>query len=172
MSKGQFEGLREQIKSDASRKPDFGPNRLHPTAGATIVGARQPLIAFNVYLNTSDVALARKIADAIRGSAGGLPGVQALGFYIQHKGLAQVSMNVTDFHETSLLKVFERVQKEAHRLQTGAVSSEIIGLVPRGAINELTIRTLHLENFHPGKLLENRIAEVMKSKRAFSCTSS
>ncbi len=170
--KGQLEGLREQIKSDASRKPDFGPNRLHPTAGATIVGARRPLIAFNVYLNTSDVALARKIAAAIRGRAGGLSGVRALGFYIQHKALAQVSMNVTDYHETSLLKVFKRVRKEARRLQTEVVSSEIIGLVPRGAISELTIRTLHLENFHPGKLLENRIAEVMKSKRAFSCTSS
>lgn len=161
--KGQFEGLGEQIKSDARRKPDFGPNRLHPTAGATIVGARQPLIAFNIYLNTSDAARAREIADGIRGRAGGLPGVRALGFYLQHKGLAQVSMNVTNYHQTSLLKIFKRVEKEARRLQVGPVSSEIIGLVPSGAINELTIKTLRLEHFHSGQLLENRIAEVRKS---------
>ena len=155
--KDQFEGLKERIKSDPGRKPDFGPVRLHPTAGATAIGARRPLIAFNIYLNTSDVGQAREIAGLIRESGGGLPGVKALGFYIERKGLAQVSMNVTRYRQTSLLKIFKRVQKEAHRLQTEPVSSEIIGLVPEGAINQETIRTLRLENFHPGQILENRI---------------
>ena len=155
--KDQFEGLKKQIKLDPRRKPDFGPDCLHPTAGATIVGGRQPLIAFNICLNTSDVDRAREIAGLIRESGGGLPGVKALGFYIESKSLAQVSMNVTDYRRTSLLKIFKRVQKEALRLQAEPVSSEIIGLVPQDAINERTIKTLHLENFHPGQILENRI---------------
>ncbi len=159
----QFEGLHEQIKSDPRRKPDLGPDCLHPTAGATVVGARQPLIAFNIYLNTSNVGRAREIAGLIRESEGGLPGVKALGFYIERKGLVQVSMNVTHYRKTSLLNIFKRVQKEARRLQTEPVSSEIIGLVPQDAINPRTIRTLHLENFHPGQILENRIAEVMNN---------
>ncbi|MCH8016065.1 MAG: glutamate formimidoyltransferase [Acidobacteria bacterium] len=161
--KDQFEGLDEQIKSDPRRKPDLGPCRLHPTAGATAIGARQPLIAFNIYLNTSDVGQARKIAGLIRESGGGLAGVKALGLYIERKGLAQVSMNVTHYRKTSLLKIFKKVQKEARRLQTEPVWSEIIGLVPQDAINPRTIRTLHLENFHSGQILENRIAEVLNN---------
>ena len=155
--KDQFEGLHEQIKSDPRRKPDLGPSCLHPSAGATAIGARQPLIAFNIYLNTSDVGQARKIAGLIRENGGDLAGVKALGFYIERKGLAQVSMNVTRYRKTSLLKIFKKVQKEARRLQTEPVSSEIIGLVPQDAINPQTIRTLHLENFHSGQILENRI---------------
>ena len=155
--KHQFEGLDEQIKSDPRRKPDLGPDCLHPTAGATVIGARQPLIAFNIYLNTSDVGRAREIAGLIREGGGGLPGVKALGFHIERKGLVQVSMNVTPYRKTSLLKIFKKVQKEARRLQTEPVSSEIIGLIPHDAINQRTIRTLHLENFHPGQILENRI---------------
>ena len=155
--KDQFEGLDEQIKSDPRRKPDLGPGCLHPTAGATAIGARQTLIAFNIYLNTSDVGQAQKIAGLIRESGGGLVGVKALGFYIERKGLAQVSMNVTLYHKTSLLKIFKKVQKEARRLQAEPVWSEIIGLVPQDAINPRTIRTLHLENFHSGQILENRI---------------
>jgi glutamate formiminotransferase len=159
--KGQFEGLKEQIKLDPKRKPDFGPDCLHPTAGATAIGARQPLIAFNIYLNTSDVAQAREIAGLVRESGGGLPGVKALGFYIERKGLAQVSMNVTDCRRTPLLKIFKRVQKEARRLQTEPVSSEIIGLVPEGAIDQRTVAALQLENFHPGQILENRIRALI-----------
>jgi glutamate formiminotransferase len=159
--KDQFEGLKERIKSDPGRKPDFGPDRLHPTAGATAIGARRPLIAFNIYLNTSDVGQAREIAGVIRESGGGIPGVKALGFYIERKGLAQVSMNVTHYRKIGLLKIFKRVQKEARRLQTEPVSSEIIGLVPQDAINQRTIKTLQLENFHPGQILENRIAKVI-----------
>ena len=160
--KDQFEGLDEQIKSDPRRKPDLGPCRLHPTAGATAIGARQPLIAFNIYLNTSDVGQARKIAGLIRESGGGLAGVKALGLYIERKGLAQVSMNVTHYRKTSLLKIFKKVQKEARRLQTEPVWSEIIGLVHRDAINPRTIGTLHLASFHSGQILENKIAEVRK----------
>ncbi len=155
--KDQFEGLDEQIKSDPRRKPDLGPDCLHPTAGATVIGARQPLIAFNIYLNTSDVGRAREIAGLIRESGGGLPGVKALGIHIERKALVQVSMNVTPYRKTSLLKIFKKVQKEARRLQTEPVSSEIIGLIPHDAIDQRTIRILHLKNFHSGQILENRI---------------
>ena len=158
--KDQFEGLKERIKSDPRRKPDLGPDCLHPTAGATAIGARQPLIAFNIYLNTPDVGPAQEIAGLIRASGGGLPGVKALGFYIERKGLTQVSMNVTHYRKTSLLKIFKRVQQEARRLLTEPVSSEIIGLIPQEAINPRTVKTLHLESFHPGQILENRIAEM------------
>ena len=168
--KDQFEGLHLRIKSDPRRKPDLGPGCLHPTAGATAIGARQPLIAFNIYLNTSDVGQAREIAGLIRESGGGLAGVKALGFYIERKGLVQVSMNVTHYRKTSLLTIFKKVQKEARRLQTEPVWSEIVGLVPQDAINPRTIRILHLKNFHSGQILENRIADVMNHASRFGGT--
>lgn len=161
--KGQFEGLVQEIKVNRAKKPDFGPNSLHPTAGATMIGARRPLIAYNICLNTSDDVVARKIAARIRESGGGIPGVKALGFYIDSKGLSQVSMNVTEYHETSLLKIFKRVGEEARRFQTEVVCSEIVGLVPQGALRKVMIRTLKLENFHSSQILEKRIAEVLGS---------
>ncbi|MDA2933763.1 glutamate formimidoyltransferase [Acidobacteria bacterium AH-259-D05] len=166
--KGQFEELKKQIKTDPQKKPDFGPTRIHPTAGGIVVGARQPLIAFNVYLNSSDVGVARRIAARIRESEGGLPGVKALGFYIEHQGLVQVSMNVTDYRQTSLLEIFLRVREEAQQLQTEVVCSEIVGLIPQDALDEETIQTLRFEDFDQSQILETRIAEVLEkqSKRA------
>src|SRR5215472_1155790 len=111
--RGQFEGVREDITRDPARKPDFGEPRLHPTAGATIVGTRKALIAYNVFLNTPDVAIAKKIAKAIRFSSGGMRYVKAAGFAV--RGLAQVSMNLTDFEQTPVARVFEFVKREAAR---------------------------------------------------------
>src|SRR5260370_39306985 len=111
--RGQFEGLREAIAADPARKPDFGEARLHPTAGATVVGARKALIAYNVFLNTTDVDVAKKIAKAVRYSSGGLRHVKGAGFEV--RGLAQVSMNLTDFEQTPIARVFEFVKSEAAR---------------------------------------------------------
>ena len=113
--KGQFEGLREDALRDPDRSPDIGEPRLHPTAGATAVGARKLLIAYNIYLNTSDVSVAREIARAIRSSSGGLPHVKAIGVEMKTRGLAQVSINLTDFELTPLHRVFEMVKREAER---------------------------------------------------------
>ncbi len=158
--KGQFEGLREDALRDPGRSPDIGEPRLHPTAGATAVGVRKLLIAYNIYLNTSDVSVAREIARAIRSSSGGLPRVKAIGVEMKTRGLAQVSINLTDFEQTPLHRVFEMVQREAERHGCGVVGSEIIGLVPRKAIQLSGSYDLQLKNFSPAQILENRLAAV------------
>ena len=163
LRQGEYESLEKRIGVDPARSPDYGENRLHPTAGATAVGARGLLIAYNVYLKTANVRLAQKIAASVRESGGGLEGVRALGFYIDHKGLAQVSMNLTDYQKTSLSEVLERVQQEALLLQTDVHSSEIVGLVPRGALVSAPPESLKLEGFHSGQILEGRIEQVLKS---------
>ena len=160
---GEFERLEELIRVDPARSPDFGEDRLHPTAGAAAVGARGLLIAYNVYLKTADVTLSQKVAARIRGAGSGLESVRALGFYIDHKGLAQVSMNVTDYQKASLSEVLQRVQQEALLLQTDVHSSEIVGLVPRCALVSGSPEFLKLEGFHSGQILEYRIEQVLKS---------
>lgn len=161
--KGEFERLVETVRTDPGHRPDFGPARLHPTAGAMAVGARHLLIAFNIYLNTREVAAAQQIADRIRESGGGLPGVRALGFYLPRRNQAQVSMNVTDYHRAPLLQIYERVSREAAQLGLNAVSSELIGLVPREALPQTIQSRLRLENFHPRQILEDRIVEVLQA---------
>ncbi len=126
--RGQFEGLREEIATNPARRPDFGEPRIHPTAGATVVGARKFLIAYNIYLNTADVEIAKQIAKAVRFSNGGLRYVKAAGFPV--RGLAQVSMNLTDFEQTPIARVFEYVSREAARYGVMPAFSEIVGLVP------------------------------------------
>lgn len=159
--KGQLEGLREDAHRDPLRRPDIGGPALHPTAGATAVGARKILIAYNIYLNTRDVRVAQDIARAIRASNGGLPCVKAIGVAIHARNLAQVSINLTDFEQTSLYRVFEAVEHEAARHGFGIAGSEIIGLVPKKALNPPTAgRDLKLENFSPDRILENRLAAV------------
>jgi glutamate formiminotransferase / formiminotetrahydrofolate cyclodeaminase len=158
--KGQFEGLREVALRDLDRSPDVGEPRLHPTAGATAVGARKLLIAYNIYLDTNDVSIAREIARAIRFSGGGLRHVKAIGVEIKSRGLAQVSMNLTDFEQTPLYRVFEMVKREAQHRGCAVVGSEIIGLIPRKAIELWGEYDLQLENFSPATILENRIATV------------
>ncbi len=162
--RGQFEGLRADILTNPARKPDFGEARLHPTAGATVVGARKALIAYNVFLNTTDVEVAKKIAKAIRFSSGGLRYVKAAGFAV--RGLAQVSMNLTDFEQTPIARVFEFVKREAARYGVLPLSSEIVGLAPKKALEQAAEWFLQVENFDSSLILENRLAAVMGGKMA------
>src|ERR1700681_4320855 len=126
--RGQFEGLGQEVLRNPDRAPDIGEPRLHATAGATVVGARKCLIAYNINLNTPDLDIARRIAKTIRFSSGGMPCVKAMGVDLRARNLAQVSMNLTDFEQTPIHKVFETVKREAERLGVGIVGSEIVGL--------------------------------------------
>ena len=161
---GQFEGIRDEIGANPARKPDFGEPRVHPTAGATVVGARKPLIAYNIFLNTADVAIAKKIAKAVRFSSGGLRFVKGAGFLV--RGMAQVSMNLTDFEQTPIHRVFEFVKREAQRYGVVPVSSEIVGLIPKLALEQAAGWFLQVENFDSSLILENRLAAVMSGKTA------
>jgi glutamate formiminotransferase len=158
--KGQFEGLREEVLHCPDRAPDIGGPDLHPAAGATAVGARKILIAYNVYLNTRDVSIAKEIARAIRASSGGLSCVKAIGAEIKSRAAAQVSINLTDFETTPLHRVFDAVKSEAEQRGCAVAGSEIIGLVPRKALEVPQGCDLQLENFSPDRILENRLASV------------
>ena len=162
--RGQFEGIRAEIATNPARKPDFGQARVHPTAGATVVGARKFLIAYNIFLNTPDVEIAKKIAKAVRSSSGGLRYVKGAGFPV--RGLAQVSMNLTDFEQTPIHRVFEFVKREAARYGVMPVSSEIVGLIPKKALEAAAEWFLQVENFDSSLILENRLAAVMSGKMA------
>jgi glutamate formiminotransferase/formiminotetrahydrofolate cyclodeaminase len=162
--RGQFEGIRADIATNPARKPDFGDPRVHSTAGATVVGARKALIAYNVFLNTPDVEIAKKIAKAVRFSSGGLRFVKGAGFLV--RGLAQVSMNLTDFEQTPIHRVFEFVKREAARYGVIPVSSEIIGLIPKRALEQAAEWFLQVENFDSSLILENRLGAVMGGKMA------
>lgn len=167
--RGQFEGLREEIATSPERAPDFGTPRVHPTAGATVVGARKFLIAYNINLNTPDVGIAKAIAKTIRFSSGGLPYVKAMGVDLKARNLAQVSINLTDFEQTSISRVFELVRNEAARHGVTIVGSEIVGLVPKRALEDAAEFYLQLENFDPDKqILENRLAAVLSASAAGS----
>jgi glutamate formiminotransferase len=157
LRRGQFEDLREDVLHDPDRSPDIGEPRLHPTAGATAIGARKLLIAYNIHLNTNDVSIAKRIAKAIRFSSGGLRYVKAIGVDLKARGLAQVSINLTDFEQTPLHRVFEMVKREAESHGCAVVGSEIIGLVPRKALELTAEFYLRLENFSPKIVLEERI---------------
>ena len=157
--RGEFEGLKVAIETDPERKPDFGPAKLHPTAGACIVGARPVLIAWNVNLGTKDVTIAKRIAKAIRESDGGLPAVRAKGFELADRGLVQVSMNMTDYRKTSLVQAFEAIRELATKEQVEIVESEIIGLVPLDAVLLGATQYFKLARFHPEQVLEARLWE-------------
>src|SRR6201984_3677237 len=162
--RGQFEGIRDEIATNPARRPDFGEPRIHPTAGATVVGARKFLIAYNVFLNTPDVEIAKKIAKAGRFSSGGMRFVKGAGFLV--RGLAQVSMNLTDFEQTPIHRVFEMVKREAARYGVVPLSSEIVGLIPKKALEQAAEWFLQVENFDSSLILENRLAAVMGGKMA------
>ena len=162
--RGQFEGIRADIATNPARKPDFGEARVHPTAGATVVGARKFLIAYNVFLNTPDVEIAKKIAKAVRFSSGGMRFVKSAGFLV--RGMAQVSMNLTDFEQTPVHRVFEVVKREAARYGVAPVSSEIVGLIPKKALESAAEWFLQVENFDSSLILENRLSAVMGGKMA------
>lgn len=151
--RGQFEGLTQKMKDDRWA-PDFGPLRPHPSAGASAIGAREPLIAFNVNLKTENLTIARQIAANIRARNGGLAHVKALGFALTHRSLVQVSVNLTNYRITSLFRVFSTIEMEAKKLQVEVVDSEIVGLVPKEAISEGTIQRLRLKSFSSNKILE------------------
>ena len=162
--RGQFEGIREEVKTNPARKPDFGDAHLHPTSGATIVGARKFLVAYNVYLNTADVEVAKQVAKAIRFSNGGLRYVKGMGVGV--RSLAQVSMNLTDTDQTPIARVFEYVKREAARYGVLPLSSEIVGLIPKQALEDAAEWFLQIENFDSSLILENRLAGVMSGKTA------
>jgi glutamate formiminotransferase/formiminotetrahydrofolate cyclodeaminase len=162
--RGQFEGIRDEIATNPARKPDFGEPRVHPTAGATVVGARKFLIAYNIFLNTTDVDVAKKIAKAVRFSSGGFRFVKGAGFLV--RGLAQVSMNLTDFEQTPVHRVFEYVKREAARYGVMPISSEIVGLIPKKALEQAAEWFLQVENFDSSLILENRLTAVMGGKMA------
>jgi glutamate formiminotransferase len=155
--RGEYEGLKLAIETDPDRKPDFGPSKLHPTAGACIVGARPVLIAWNVNLGTPDVRVAKRIAKAIRESDGGLPAVRAKGFELADRGLVQVSMNMTDYHKTSLVQAFEAIRALAAKEGVEVVESEIIGLVPIDAILAGATQYFKLARFHREQILETHL---------------
>ena len=161
--RGQFEGLRDEVLRDPDRSPDIGEPRLHPTAGAVAVGARNFLIAYNINLNTHDVSIACEIARTIRFSSGGLRFVKAIGVDLKSRGIAQVSINLTDFERTPLHQVFEMVKREASRYGCAITGSEIVGLLPRKAMELTAEFYLQLENFRPAMVLENRLAAVLET---------
>ncbi len=152
--KGQYEGLKTEIESDPNRKPDYGPAKLGP-AGATVIGARNPLIAFNVYLTTDDVNIAKNIAKTIRHSSGGLPYVKALGLLVD--GRAQVSMNLTNFRETPIARVVEAIRSEATRYGVAIHHSELIGLIPEEALVDAAVWYTQLDAFDKEQILESRL---------------
>jgi glutamate formiminotransferase len=159
--RGQYEGLKEEIGTDPERAPDFGPARLHPRGGAVAVGARKPLIAFNLNLATSDLEIAQRIAEAIRASSGGLPSVQAMGVLVavaDGRQLAQVSMNLVDWEQTGIPRVVHEVRRLAHQAGTDIDHAELIGLAPTGALLEVTADALGLRGFSADQALELRLA--------------
>ena len=160
--KGEFEGFPEKIKRP-EWAPDFGEPTVHPTAGVTAVGAREFLIAFNVNLGTSDLGVAKAIARAVRGSSGGLRYVKALGFELAERGIVQVSMNLTDYKKTPIPRVLELVRREAARYGVPVIGTEIVGMVPQAALDQVVEYYLSLERFSPDMVLERRIQEALEN---------
>lgn len=162
--RGQFEALVKEMGVVAERAPDVGDAVCHPTAGATVVGARKFLIAYNVNLGTPDVAIAKKIAKTIRFSTGGFRFVKSMGVMLGTRNLAQVSINLTDFEQTPMHLVFETVRREAERWGVPVVGSEIVGLIPKKSIEMSADYFLRFENFRPELVLENRVAEAIGAR--------
>jgi glutamate formiminotransferase len=160
--RGQYEGLKEEIGKNPEKVPDYGPNKIHPTAGATAVGARFFLIAFNVNLGTSNIRIAEDIAKTVRHSSGGFRYVKAKGFEIKERGIVQVSMNLTNYQKTSIFRVFETIKNEAERYGVQVIGSEIVGLLPIEAVVDAANHYLRLEKFSVDQVLEKRLLELKK----------
>lgn len=156
--KGQFEGMAEKIK-EPEWHPDFGPAERHPTAGTVAVGARMPLVAFNVNLNTTDLAIATQIGKNVRYVNGGLRFVKAMGVELHERHITQVSMNLTDYTRTAIYRVFELIRIEARRYGVSIVGSEVVGLIPMAALIDTAEYYLGIENFSMDQVLESRIME-------------
>ncbi|ABR50155.1 glutamate formiminotransferase [Alkaliphilus metalliredigens QYMF] len=156
--KGQFEGMFEKLKEE-EWKPDFGPQTPHPTAGVTAVGARMPLVAYNVNLDTNSLEIANRIAKNVRHLSGGLRYCKGIGIELEDRGIVQVSMNMTDFTKTALYRVFELIKIEAKRYGVNVVGSEVIGLLPMEALIDTAVYYLGIEDFSMEQILESRIME-------------
>jgi glutamate formiminotransferase len=154
--KGEFEGFFEKIKNP-NWKPDFGPDKVHPTAGVVAVGAREYLIAFNVNLGTKNIDIANKIAKAVRHINGGFRYVKAIGVELKEKGMVQVSMNLTNYKKSPIFRVFETIKREAARYGVPVVNSEIIGMIPSKAAIDTMIWYLQLDDFDENRVIENKI---------------
>jgi len=166
--RGQFEGLKDEIGTNPNRIPDFGPSELGP-AGATVIGARSYLVAYNVYLTSDDVEIAKKIAKTIRHSTGGLRYVKALGLLVE--GRAQVSMNMTDYQKTPIALVVETIRREAQRYGVGIHHSELVGLIPQEALVDAAVWYTQLDAFDKGQILESRLYDSTASNQAHNCPS-
>jgi glutamate formiminotransferase / formiminotetrahydrofolate cyclodeaminase len=166
--RGQYEGLKKEIETNPDRWPDYGPSQLGP-AGATVIGARQPLIAFNVYLNTDDVSIAQKIARSIRNSSGGFHYMKAMGVLVE--GRAQVSMNFTNYRQTPLARVVETIRREAARFGTTVHHTELVGLTPQDALTDSAVWYLQLDAFQPDLVLERRLYQLLLNQRESSSES-
>ncbi|HSB44161.1 MAG TPA: glutamate formimidoyltransferase [Nitrospira sp.] len=164
--RGGLEGLAYRLASDPDWSPDFGPAHLHKTAGAIVIGARQPLIAFNVNLHSKDLTVAQSIAKAIRQSNGGIPHLKAIGVELASRRMVQVAMNLTDYQETPIHVAFEAVQAQAALHGVEIAGSEIIGLVPQSALVEAAVDALRLDHFDPAQVLETRIETALSSEGA------
>ena len=159
--RGEFEGLAAKM-TQPGWAPDYGPAAPHHTAGATVIGARMPLIAYNINLATNRLDVAKKIAAAIRMSSGGLRYVKAMGIPLEDRGIVQVSMNLTNYEKTPIFRVFDLVKREAERYGVSVLESEIVGLVPAAALTQTAEYFLQLEGFNAGQVLENKL----RSRRA------
>jgi len=157
--RGQFEGLAAKM-AQPEWAPDYGPPAPHPSAGATVIGARMPLIAYNINLDTDRLDVAKKIAATVRFSSGGLPHVKAMGVALEDRGIVQVSMNLTNYQETPILRVFDAVKTEAERHGVAVLESEIVGLVPAAALVDNSERYLQLNSFTRSQILEERLRKV------------
>ena len=159
--KGQYEVLKEEVRTNPDRKPDVGPSELHPTAGATVIGARKFLVAFNVNLGTTDVEVAKKIASYVRASSGGFCHVKGIGLALEERGMVQVSMNLVDYEKNSLYRVLETIRMEAKRYGVSVVETEIYGMVPAGAILDSAAYYLQVAGFDPDQVIEMRLLKMM-----------
>ncbi len=155
--KGQFEGMAEKMKDKSLWKPDFGPETIHPTGGVTAIGARPPLVAYNVNLATDNPEIAKSIVKAVRYINGGFRYCKAMPVALEERGIVQVSMNLTDFSKTAIYRVFEAVKTEARRWGVNVIGSEIVGLVPMQALTDCAEYYLQLENFSAEQVLESRL---------------
>jgi glutamate formiminotransferase / 5-formyltetrahydrofolate cyclo-ligase len=154
--RGEFEGLREKMRQ-SGWKPDYGPAEPHPSAGASVIGARMPLIAYNINLATDRLDVAKRIAAAIRHSSGGFRYVKAMGIHLEDRGIVQVSMNLTNYEKTPIYRVFDVVKREAERSGVAVLESEIVGLVPSAALVGTAEHYLQLERFSAEQVLENKL---------------
>lgn len=155
--RGEYEGLKKEIETNPERRPDYGPYKMHPTAGAVVIGARKYLIAFNVNLDTKDIEIAKKIAAKVREKDGGLPGVKALGFAVA--GYAQVSMNLVDFEKTNFAEAYWAIEKEAKKFKVEIKSSEVYGMIPLEALVKAIKTTFKAKDFKSEQVLEKRLYE-------------